>query len=396
MSNTLLTPSMITKRALLILHQKCNFIGNVNRGYDKSFAKDGAKIGDTLKIRLPNQYTVRTNATLATQDTQEQYVSLPVTNQYGVDLNFTTAELSLSMDNFAERVLDPAMSVLAAKLESVAMTAFAKDIYNVVNNVGSAITLRQTLLAGKALTDNLAPSSPRVAILNTTDKVDLIDALKALFQDSEAIKKQYREGQMGRTGGFDFYENTLVPTITSGTALSGTGYLVNAAGQSGAAIAISGAATTFKIGDVVTFAGCNRCHPETKDDTGVLQQFVVTSDYSGGSGNLAISPAIKNDGAYQNVTSTPTNGGAVTKVGGGASFVHKPSLFFHRDAFTFATADLIMPKGVHFSAREVMDDISMRIVQAYDINNDKLPCRVDVLFGYKTIRPQLGCRLESN
>jgi len=203
---------------------------------------------------------------------------------------------------------------------------------------------------------------------------------------------------MGRTGGFDFYENTLIPTQTTGTALSATTYTVNGAVTTNGSttVTVATGATTFKKGDVITFSGCNRVHPETKADTGALQQFVVTADYAGGAGNLAISPAIYTSTGQQNVLATGIpNGATVTKVGG-ASAVYKPSLVFHKDAFAFATADLIMPKGVDFSAREVYDGISMRIVRAYDINNDNLPCRIDVLYGYKTIRAQLAARILSN
>jgi hypothetical protein len=395
MPNTLLTPSMITREALRILHQKLNFIGNMNRAYDDSFAKTGAKIGSDLRIRLPNQYTVRSGATLSAQDTTEQSVTLQVTNQKGVDVNFTSAELTLSLDDFSQRILEPAMAVLAANIEADAFN-MAKDVYNVVNNIGSAINLNKVLTGRKLLNDNLAPmDNNRACILNTQDNVDLVDALKGLFQDSTQISKQYKEGMMGRTAGFDFYENTLIPNTTTGTALSATTYTVNGAGQTGSAVTVAAGATTFKAGDVITFAGANRVHPETKADTGVLQQFVVTADYAVGAGNIAISPAIVTSGALQNVSASPTNGGAVTKVGG-ASAIYKPSLVFHKDAFTFASADLIMPSGVDFAAREVMDGLSMRIVRQYDITNDKFPCRIDMLYGYKTIRAQLAARILSN
>lgn len=395
MANTILTPTAVTREALRVLHQKLNFIGNINRSYDDSFAKSGAKIGDSLKIRLPNEYTVRTGATLSAQDTTETSTTLQVATQKGVDLNFTSADLTLSLDDFSSRILEPAMSVLAANMEADAMSMFL-DVYNNVNNIGSAITFAKLMGGRKVLNDNLAPiDNNRSALLNTQDNVDLIDALKGLFQDSAAISKQYKEGMMGRTGGFDFYENTLIPTQTTGTALSATTYTVNGAGQTGSTVTVATGATTLKKGDIITFAGCNRAHPETKADTGALQQFVVTADYAGGAGNIAISPAIVTSGGRQNVTASPTNGGAVTKVGG-ASAVYKPSVVFHKDAFAFATADLVLPSGVDFAARETMDGLSMRTVRQYDINNDKFPTRLDVLYGYKTIRPQLACRLLSN
>lgn len=395
MPNTILTPTQVTREALRVLHQKLNFVGNIVRDYDDSFAKSGAKIGDSIKVRLPNQYTVRTGATLSAQDTTENSVTLQVATQKGVDLNFSSAELTLSLDDFSQRIIEPAMSVLAANIEADALS-MALDVYQAVNGIGSAITLNRVLQGRKMLQDALAPAdNQRTALLNTQDNVDLIDALKGLFQDSTAISKQYKEGIMGRTAGFDFYENTLLASQATGTAASATTYTVNGANQTGSGVVVATGATTFKKGDVVTFAGCNRVHPETKADTGVLQQFVVTADYAGGAGTLQISPAIATSGGAQNVTASPTNGGAVTKVGG-ASAVYRPSLVFHKEAFAFATADLIMPGGVDFAAREVMDGISMRVVRAYDINNDKFPCRLDVLYGYKTLRAQLAARILSN
>lgn len=395
MANSLLTPTAVTRKALAVLHQKLNFIGSINRSYDDSFAKSGAKIGDSLKIRLPNQYTVRTGATLSTQDTTESSTTLQVATQKGVDMTFTTAELTMSLDDFSERIIEPAMAVLAANIEADAFT-MALDVYNAVNNVGAAITLNKALNARKLLVDNLAPGDKRTLILNTQDNLDLVDGLKGLFQDSEAIAKQYREGMVGRTAGFGtIYENTLLPSQTTGTAASATGYLSNGATQSGASIVVDTGTTTFKKGDVITFAGVNRAHPETKADTGVLQQFVLTADYAGGAGSIAISPSVVATGATQNVSNTIADNSAITKVGG-ASAVYKPSLAFHKDAFAFATADLIMPEGVDWSAREVYDGISMRIVRQYAISSDTMPCRLDVLYGYKTIRAQLAARILSN
>ena len=397
-SNTILTPTMVTREALRILHQKLNFIGSINRQYDDSFAKDGARIGSTLNIRLPNEYTVSSGAALSTQTTTELSTSLVVSNQKHVDTTFTSAELTLSLDDFSDRILEPAMSVLAANIEADALS-MALDVYQVVNNIGAAITLNKVLTGRKLLTDALAPSSQRTCLLNTQDNLDLVDALKGLFQDSDEIAKQYREGMVGRSGGFDFYENTLIANQTTGTALSATTYTVNGAVTTNGSttVTVATGATTFKKGDVFTVAGCNRVHPETKVDTGVLQQFVVTADYAGGAGNLSFAPAIYTTTGRQNVTAGGMpNGNAITKVGG-ASAVYKPSLAYHRDAFTFATADLEdVSKYGAWGAREVMDGISMRVARQYAIGTDTVPCRIDVLYGYKTIRAQLAARILSN
>ena len=396
MSNTILTPTAVTRKALQILHQKLNFIGSINRQYDDSFAKTGAKIGDSIKVRLPNQYTIRTGANISTQDTTEASTTLQVATQKGVDTTFTSAELTLSMDDFAERILEPAMATLASNMEADALS-MALDVYQSVSNVGSAITFNKVMAARKMLTDSLAPGSERKLILNTQDNLDLVDSLKGLFQDSSTISQQYRDGLVGKTAGFgDIYENTLLASHATGTALASTTYTVNGASQVGSGVIVATGATTFKKGDVITFAGCNRVHPETKADTGVLQQFVVTTDYAGGAGTIAISPAIVTSTGRQNVSASPTNGGAVTKIGG-ASAIYKPSLAFHKNAFTFATVDMedVSQYGV-WSARESYDGISMRVARQYAISTDAIPCRIDVMYGYKTLRAELAARILSN
>jgi len=399
MANTNLTIDMITNQALMILHQKLNFIGSVNRQYDASFAKSGAKIGDTLRVRLPNEYTVRSGATLSAQDTTETSVALPVTNQKGVDVNFSSEELTMDIDSFSERILEPAMSVLAANIEHDMMDSVYKEVYNFVDNAGSAMTFAKALEAGKRLTDSLAPYDSRCLNLDTQSNIDMVDALKGLFNAQDKLSSNYKQGRLaGPFAGFDgIYENTLWPTHTSGTD-DGTGdHLVDGASQVGSAITTgSEGSGTLTAGDIVTITGVNRVHPETKADTGELQQFVVTSDYSASATTLNISPAIVVSGGAQNVTASPANDAPINKLGGGASSVYSCSMAYHKDAFAFATADLVMPKGVDMAARKQLDGVSMRIVRDYDINNDKFPCRMDVLYGYKAIRPQLACRIGNN
>ena len=399
MANTILTPSAVTREALRVLHQKLNFVGNINRQYDSSFAKEGAKIGDSLKVRLPNEYTVRTGATLSAQDTTETSTTLQVSTQKGVDLNFTSADLTMSLDDFSKRILDPAMSVLAANIEADALNMY-KDVYNLVDQDATAFTWNTVLNGRKALNDNLAPmDNQRKCLLSTSSSVKLVDALKGLFQDSGEISKQYKEGMMGRSAGFDFYENTLLVPHTTGTAAKTTTYTVNGAvtTNGSSSVVVATGSTTFKQGDVFTVAGCYRVHPETKVSTGALQQFVVTADYSGGAGTLNFAPAIYTSGGRQNVVAAGmANGSAIVKVGAGNAEQLGADLVFHKDAFAFATADLLLPGGVDFASREVMDGISMRIVRQYDINNDKFPTRLDVLYGYKCIRPQLAARLHAD
>lgn len=396
MPNAILTPTAVTRKALAVLHQKLNFVGSINRTYDDSFAKTGAKIGDLLKIRLPNQYTVRTGATLAAQDTTETSVALQVATQKGVDLNFTSADLTMSLDEFNDRIIDPAMSVLAANIEADAMS-MNKDVYNIVDGDGAALAFSHILNGRKSLNDFLTPmDNSRSALLSTEHTVKLIDSLKGLFQDTEGLKKQYKEGLMGRTAGFDFYENTLISNHTTGTALKATAYLSNGVDQVGDTIAVDSATTTFKKGDIITFAGVNRVHDESKVSAGVLKTFVLTADYAGGAGNIKISPSVVATGARQNVSGPIADNSALTKVAAGANELINGSMVYHKDAFAFATADLVMPSGVDFAARENFEGLSMRVIRQYDINADKFPCRLDIMYGYKAIRPEMACRIHAD
>ncbi len=410
MSNTILTPQAVTREALRILHQKLNFIGTINRQYDESFTNVGAmgKGGDTLKIRLPNKYSVRTGAALATQDTTEESVSLTAGTQKGVDLNFSSTDLTLSLDNFSERILEPAMAVLSSSIEADVMNVY-KDVYNEVSGVGDPIAasgdLSNVLFGAQKLTDNLAPASQRALNMNTKDNATLVNQLKGLFNDPAKIAKNYREGMVANQflGYADVFENTLWPTHQTGS--SDNAYLYNAAGgQDGSAglLSVDTGSGTFKKGDILMIGGVYRVHPETKGNTGYLQQVVVTADYAGGAGNISIAPNLIASGARQTVNAAPVDNVTVRKLESDettlipANADYRISMGYHRDAFAFVSADLVMPQGVDFSAREVMDNISMRIVRQYDINNDKFPCRIDVLYGYKCIRPELAVRYGFN
>lgn len=399
MANSILTPTQVTREALRILHQKLNFIGNINKQYDDSFAQSGAKIGSDLKIRQPNQYTVRDGMTMSPQDTTETSTTLSVSSVKGVDLNFSSQELTLSLDDFSTRIIEPAISVLAANIEADALNMY-KDVYNISDEDGTAVSLKSYLYGRQIMNDSLAPQdNNRSAIISTDHSVKLVDALKGLFHDQTQIAKQYKEGMMGRTAGFDFYENTLLVPHATGTAPKATTYTVNGAITTNgtAAVTVATGTATFKKGDVFTVAGCFRVHPETKVSTGKLQNFVVTADYAGGAGSLQFSPAVYTSGGRQNVVAAGmANGSAIVKVGAGASETLTPSMVFHRDAFTFATADLLLPKGVDFAAREVMDGISMSIVRDFAISDRSFPCRIDVLYGYKTLRPELACRIHAD
>lgn len=400
-TNTILTLTQVTRAALVILHQKLNFIGSINRQYDDQYSQKGAKIGSTLKVRLPNQYTVRTGANFSANNTTESSVDVVMATQKGVDTEFSSADMTLSIQDFSDRILEPAMAVLAANIEADALSMI-NDVYQTVDNTtNTSMTMAVVLAARQKLVDALAPNDGRrTALLTTQDNADLVNVLKGLFQDSTAIKEQYREGMMGRTGGFDFYENTLLANLTSGThsatsTLIVTSTITPATATSSIAVNQSSGNGTFKVGDVFTIATLNRVHPESKVDTGVLQQFVVTTaTVVATDTSISFSPSIVMSGAKQNVISTAISTQLITKIGNSSRSLRQ-SLFYHRDAFAFVSADLVMPKGVHEAARQVYDGISMRMVTFYTGSTDQFGTRLDVLYGYKTIRPELAAKTNS-
>lgn len=409
-SNTNLTPTMITRKALMILHQKCNFLGACNRQYDDRFAQSGAKIGQTLNIRMPAKYTVRKTASLTAQNHVERSTPLVADSQYGVDVSFTSVELTMDIDDFSERIIEPGMAQLAAQIEGDCLG----DAKNLIPNYTNADTTNQMsykLFASGAsnLTKSLAPLASRTAILSPDSRVEFSDAVKGLFQSSENIKQQYREGIMGRTGGFDVYENTLTPAHTSGTlagspvtngAALGTSDTSNVwSSQTILSIDTANTGTTVKAGDIITLGTCYAAHPESKANTGKLRTFVIQSDVTlttiGTAYNVTVKPAlIWGDGnSYQNVTlsgGSDTDGVAVTLIGA-VNSAFQNDIQMHKDAFCFATVDLedVSQYGA-WGARRTQDGISMRIAKQYAIATDTVPCRIDVLFGFDGLYAQDG------
>lgn len=402
MANTLLTPSIITKENLRVLHQKLNFIGRVDRTYEDRFAISGAKIGATINVRKPARYTVTTGAALSTQDSTDTQMPLTISTQAHVDISFSSQELTLSVDNFSQRYLEPAMAQLAAYMENDALGGLYNTVYQASGSPASpANSLRPFLTARKYMNNSLTPmDGARSIIMNTDTNVDMVDALKGLFQSSDEIAEQYTEGLLGRTAGFTFLENTLIPTHTVG-ALGGSGKAVTGT-LTGSSITTGGWSNgvngLLKKGDIITFANVYGVHPESRQSFGYLQQFVVTADVnSDGSGNATvnISPAITTSGPFQTVNAAPINNAAITVVGT-ASQTYGVNLAFHKNAFAFATVDLedVSQYGA-WGARENYDGVSLRVARQYAIGTDTLPCRIDVLYGYAPLYPQLACRVHN-
>jgi hypothetical protein len=405
MANTNLTIDMITREALRILHNNLGFTRTVNREYQDEFAKSGAKIGTVLRIRKPIQVPVVTGATLSATDYVEEKVDLTVATQKHVDVNFTSAELTMSLDDFSRRILTPAMARLASEIDKDGLAQYV----NVAQSVGTPGTTPSTALvwlqANQKLNEMAVPLDSRFGAMNPITNAYMVDGLKGLFHASGSISSQFKKGMMGENVlGFD--ELFMDQNVQSQTNGAGASYQTNLGSgwttEGLATLAVDTGTGALTAGQVFTIAGIFDVNPETKVALASLKQFVVTAAYGGGGGNISYAPAIYSasatgsDAAKQNVAQTNTAGNfdnkALTLVGS-ASTAYPQNLAYHRDAFTLATVDLQMPEGVDMARRATYDGISLRIVRQYDISNDKFPCRIDVLYGWATTRPEFACRV---
>jgi hypothetical protein len=400
MANSILTIDMITRKSLEILENNLVISRNVNRQYDDSFAVEGAKIGSTLRIRLPDRALVTDGAALQVQDDNEQYTTLTVASQKHIGVNFTSAELTMQLDDFAERVLKPRVSQLASSVDADVATAY-KGIYNSVGTPGTTPSTSLVLLqAQQKLNEFATPMNPRYATVNPAANAGLVEGLKGLFNPTGTISRQFKNGMMGE-GVLGLDEINMSQSIvqhTTGTTPTApiVATTVSAQGATSLAISFTSGSPTFKVGDVFTIGSVYAVNPQTRQSTGSLQQFVVTADVSVSSGTtatLSISPAIYTPAnALATVDSFPASSAVLTFLGGSAT-TYPQNLIYHKDAITLATADLLLPQGVDMASRQVHNGISLRIVRQYDINNDRMPCRIDVLYGFSAIRPVTAVRM---
>jgi hypothetical protein len=387
---------MITRKALEILENNLVLTRTVNRQYDDSFAVEGAKIGSTLRIRLPDRALVTDGAALQVQDDNEQYTTLTVSSQKHIGVNFTTAELTMQLDDFAERVLKPRISQLASSIDADVANSF-KYIGNSVGTPGTTPATSLVLLqAQQKLNENAAVMSPRYATVNPAANASLIEGMKGLFNPVSAISKQFKNGIFGE-GILGYDELNMSQSIKQFTTGSRTGTVTVSSSvttEGSTTIVLTGlGSTTIKAGDVFTIANVYAVNPQTRESTGSLYQFVALADVTASTTASVTVPAMYSaTQALATVDALPVASAAVTFLGA-ASTQYPQNLIYHKDAIAFATADLLLPQGVDMASRQVHNGISLRVVRQYDINNDRLPCRIDVLYGYSVIRPQMAVRL---
>lgn len=404
MPNVFLTISMITREALRVLENSLTFTKQISRQYSSEFGISGAKIGTVLNVRKPPRYQGRLGQALVLEDMVETSVPVVLDTQFGVDISPSSQDMALSIDDFSKRFLTPAIATIANKIDFDGLQLY-KTVYASVGTPGvTPADLLTYLKAGVKLKDASVPLDGQLTVvISPLMEATLVDALKGLFQQSNLIAEQYAKGMMGRAAGFKFYMDQNVATHLSGPGgLAGANPLVDGANQTGGTLKTKGwtaaAGLRLKKGDTFTIAGVNGTNVQNHQSTGAPQQFTVLADVNSTAAGLAdvpISPALVAVGATQTVTALPADGAIITLAQAVATS-GVVGLAFHPDAFTLACADLPLPESGVVQAARMSDKqlgLSIRMIRAYDINTDRFPCRLDILYGWATLRPELACRI---
>jgi hypothetical protein len=415
MANNLLTISMITNEALMVLENELTFSGQVDRNYDDQFAVTGAKIGATLNVRKPGRFIGTTGPALNVEDFNETSVPVTLSTQFHVDTQFTTQDLALSLDMFSDRILKPAVAAIANKVDFDGLTMAKNNTANIVGTAGTPPTgLITYLTAGAYLDSEGAPrDGRRSCVIEPFTSATIVDSLKGLFVPSDVIGKQYQKGMMGRdSAGVNWYMDQNVVAQTFGSyatatlscnTTTATGFLTSGwASTSTIALTAATATAGLKQGDVIQIAGVYAVNPQNRQAYGSnkLRNFVVTSNVTvstSGTTSVTVSPAVITAGQFQNVSIPTSSSTAAVTPFNNTGTVSPQNIVMHKNAFCLATADLELPDGVHFAGRASDKELglSLRVIRQYTINNDSIPTRVDVLYGWAPLYPELACRVAA-
>lgn len=436
MSNNLLTISQITNEGLMVLENDLCFCDHVNRQYADQFALTGAKIGYTVNVRRPPRYIGTTGPALSIEDTNETYVPVTLSTQFHVDVQFTTADMATSIDLFKERVLNPVIATVANKIDRDGAVFAYQNTANAVGTPGTSVSSSLTALTAGAILDSEAfpRDGTRVLIVDPFTHANMVNALQGLYNPQRVISEQYEKGLIAKdTLGFDWYMDQNIVSYTVGAG-GGSPTLANntssawiASGWASTGLIQSTAWTSsanprLTVGDVVTVAGAYAVNPQSRGAVGSnrLRQFVVIppqatlsngtynsatgvySSTSGGALDFWVAGVGIYSGQFQNISAQPASNAAITIWGNATSTqyagtVSPQGIAMHRDAIALAFADLDLPGGVDMAARAVdeEDGMSFRIVRQYTINNDALPARCDVLYGFGSLYREAAVRIAA-
>ena len=425
-TDTLLTISMITNKALMVLENSLPFTGQVLRTYDDSFGIDGAKVGDTVNVRRPPRFIGTSGPALSVEDYNQTSIPVVVGNtssygdQFHVDTAFTTKDLRLSLGQFSENVITPAVAAIANRIDFIGLQMAKNSTANIVGTPGTPPTSLLTYLTAGALLDaEAAPrDGSRAVVVEPFTAATIVDSLKGLFMPDSKVAAQYTSGLMGRdSAGMNWKMGqnvnnqtfsswaTTAGTLTANTTGAFTGSIASGWASSSTITLTNSQTITLNQGDIISIANVSPVNPQNRAVYGTkARTFVVNTTVTGAAGTISVnvSPAIITGGQFQNVSVTATSATATVTpyniASTTATAVTSPqNILFHKNAFTLAMVDLPMPEGTHMAGRASSKNagLSIRIVRQYTINNDQIPARFDTLWGWAPLYQELACRVAA-
>ena len=402
MTNVLATSNIVAREALAVLENMTSFAPAVNRDYEDEYGGNMARgyaPGATINIKRPPRYTYRAGRVAVPQATVEPTVPLTL-SQGGTDINFNSIERTVSLTALSDK-LTAAMAPVVNEIDRQGLSVARFATHNTLNGAGALPTTQ--VLAVAAMTNVNArldimgapvKDGRRSFCMGPVLNGSMVQGFAGLFNMSERINGQYRTGYMQDSFGLRPMMDQNVDTHVNGAA---TATNINGANQTGSAITVVAvAAGTLTRGSVIQLPGVNSVNPQSRTDTGVAMDFVVTADALVGATTINVSPALVTSGPFQNVSASPTNT-TVYVISGLASTAYKANIGFHKDAFTLAMVPLFQPpaRGVLSSEQMSHNGFMLRVVQFYDGVNDNCIFRMDVLFGWAATYPELACQYRT-
>ena len=409
MTQRILTADIIAAEALMILENNCVMGNLVYRGYEEEYSNkiNGYTPGDTISIRRPTDFTVRSGAVAAVQEVVEGKTTFVVDTQEGVDFKFTSSDLTLNIGDLSQRVIKPAMVQLANSIDTK-LASLYKKVWNWVGTPGQTVdSFADFAKAPTRLDLGAVPLDDRAAVLSPTDEYGMLGSQTALYMQDVA-KDAYRNSSLGKIARIDTYSSQNVQTFTRGTTDNTTPLVKGTQSTTWASTKDTGTMTlnidgcdansTFKEGDVFTIDAVFAVNPVTKATLPHLQQFVVRADATANgtttsTTTLTISPPIITSGAFQTVSAAALDDATITILGT-ASTGYAQNMVFHKNAFGLVMVPMVRPPGAPEVARKSYKGYSVRVIPVYDGVNDQSMWRLDVLYGVKAIDPRLATRLS--
>lgn len=394
MAQTFITNDVIAKEALMHLKNNLVFANQVHREYKNELMQ---KVGETVRIRKPVKFVTNDGQDITNniQDVSEATINLTMNKWKNVAWEFSSRDRTLSLEKYSERYVQPAMLELA-NIVDYDLAGLYVDVFHTAGVAGTTPNEFGDLGDLNAKMDMQGVPRKRNMVLNPDAAWGMMNGLKGIY--NEGMAKQFvQDGLIHKVAGMSIFQDQNVRTHTHNTltgtplidTVSSVTYITTGDNASQSTIHVDGiSAGDTVVGDVFTVADVYAVNPKSRASTGKLQEFTVTAAVAQATDMpLVVKPAIYASGAYQTVDAAPVDGAAVTFLD-----THVANLGFHRNAFALVVVPIDLLPNVK-STRITDSNLSLRITEGGDFLKSTNVMRIDILYGVKTIYPELAARM---